>query len=158
MSACLKNCVLQWRIQDCPEGGRFLAQKILWHFSVVTRFKLNFSKVPQPPFPFHVTLDGSPHQIQPNKNCFQKISLSQRGGVRPNPTNPLDPPLVFTGHRASAPCAHSRRAVMKHWTSYKNIRSPIHWKIRKWDSYPVAWCFTVALLVHNFSHFMWSFT
>ena len=53
------------------------------------RFKLDSSKpvssLYYPNLPFHVTLDGSPHQIQPlpYKNCFKKF-VSEGGLSEPN--------------------------------------------------------------------------
>ena len=100
---------LFFSFQSSRSGGssiRFLVQKESDDvFSPRTldahiRFKLSSSKPVSsfyyPNLPFHVTLDGSPHQIQPipYKNCFKKISLSLRGFVRTQRTLPGSAPVL----------------------------------------------------------------
>ena len=66
------------------------------HISVLNSTPLN--RLYYPNLPFHVTLDASPHQIQPPsyKNCFKNVSLSLRGGGSSEPNEPpLDAPLHY---------------------------------------------------------------
>ena len=56
---------------------------------------VNLSLLPQPPFSCHPRRFTSQNSAPSLQELLQKISLSMRGGgVRPNPTNSLDPPLV----------------------------------------------------------------
>ena len=63
------------------------------------RFKLNSSKpvstIPNLPRRF-----TSPNSAPPFKNCFKNFFVSEGVRVRPNPTNPLDPPLGTLSYRA----------------------------------------------------------
>jgi len=99
---CSHCFVVQWRIQDCSEGVRFLDKKsddlfllvtLYMHIFVLNSTPLNLSLLPH--LPFRVTLDSSPHQIlpPPYKNCFKKFFISDGCSSEPNEL-PLDPPPV----------------------------------------------------------------
>ena len=64
------------------------------HISVLNSSPLNLSLLHQPPFTCHSKRFTSPNSAPSLQELLPKIFFVS-GGIRPNPTNPLDPPLIF---------------------------------------------------------------
>jgi len=94
----------QWRIQDCPEGGRFCPKNLMTFFNRHTldftctcpyvSFKLNSSEpVYYSNLPFHVTLDIQAVHLTkfsplPTRIASKNFFVSEGGSSEPNEPPP----------------------------------------------------------------------